>query len=126
MRRSSGKPRARSGSRGKYEIAAPEELRVAEGALTAKPTRHRTIRATDAARSFSDLINRVGYKGETFIIERGGKPMCELIPIATHRFTGSDFLALLETLPRPDAEFLDTVEKLARSQPTIGDSPWEG
>ena len=92
----------------------------------AKPAAHRTISATEAARSFSDLINRVGYKGECFIIERGGKPMGELRPIATDRFIGSDFLALLETLPRPAAEFLDTVEELTRSQSTIGDSPWGG
>lgn len=117
--------RTRPKSRGKYEILASEALRVAGGAPAAKHTGHQTISATDAARSFSDLINRVGYKGERFVIERGGKPMCELLPIATHRFTGSDFLALLEVLPRPAAEFLDAVERLALSQATIGDSPWE-
>jgi len=112
-------------TRGKYEILASDHLRVAEGTPAAKHIGARKISATDAARSFSDLINRVGYKGERFVIERGGKPMCELLPIATHRFTGNDFLALLDTLPRPAAEFLDAVEHLALSQATIGDSPWE-
>lgn len=51
--------------------------------------------------------------------------MDELKPIAIRRFTGSDFLALRETLPRPAAEFLDTLEELARSQATMGDSPSE-
>lgn len=51
--------------------------------------------------------------------------MCELTPIDTRRFTGSDFLALLAALPHPDAEFLDAVEELALSQPMIGESPWE-
>ena len=112
--------------RGKYEIATGEDLRVAEGAPATKHAERRTISATVAARSFSDLINRVGYKGERFLIERGGKPMCELVPIATNRFTGGDFLEVLAALPRPAAEFLDTVEQLALSQPAIGDSPWEG
>ena len=32
----------------------------------------RIISATEAARSFSELLDRVCYRGETFIIERGG------------------------------------------------------
>lgn len=52
--------------------------------------------------------------------------MSEPKPIAIRRFTGSDFLALLETLPHPASEFLDVVEELTRSQPTIGDSSSEG
>jgi len=57
-----------------------------------------------------------------FAIERREQPMCELKPTAIRRFTGSDFLALLETLPHPAPEFLNAVEELARSQRTIGDS----
>jgi len=30
----------------------------------------------EAARSFSELINRVYQKGESFVIERGGEPIC--------------------------------------------------
>lgn len=73
---------------------------------------------------------RIGHMIETaaeierFIIERE-QSMDELKPIAIRRFTGSDFLALVEALPRPAAEFLDVVEELARSQASIGDSPSE-
>ncbi len=87
-------------------------------------SRH-VISATAAARSFSELVSRVRYKGETYLIEKGGRPMCELSPVANSRFTGADFLALLGTLPKPAAEFLDTVEEAIRCQAMIESSSWE-
>lgn len=107
--------------RARYEVRIEDAAVVAES-VPPGPT---TISATEAARSFSDLINRVGYKGERFIIERGGKPMCEISPIDKHRITGHDLLALLASLPRPAGEYLDAVEEVARAQPTVGSSPWE-
>lgn len=115
------RPGAATRRRARYEVS-PEDAPVVAESTPDGPT---TISATEAARSFSDLINRVGYKGERFIIERGGRPMCEMSPIDKHRFTGRDLLALLASLPRPDGEFLDAVEEIARAQPAVGDSPWE-
>lgn len=85
---------------------------------------HRVISATAAARSFSELISRVRYKGETYIVEKGGRPMCELSPVESSRFTGADFLAILGTLPKPAEEYLAAVEDVTRHQPTIESSPW--
>ena len=39
-----------------------------------------SVTATQVARSFSDFINRVHYKGETFVIERGGETIAQLSP----------------------------------------------
>ena len=38
------------------------------------------ISATKAARNFFELMNRVRYRSESFIVERGGKPICEILP----------------------------------------------
>ena len=40
------------------------------------------IKVTQAARQFSELLNRVAYQGSTFELERGGKPVARLVPVA--------------------------------------------
>jgi antitoxin (DNA-binding transcriptional repressor) of toxin-antitoxin stability system len=47
------------------------------------------ISATEAARSFSELINRVHDRGESFVVERGGKPICEIVPAKPPGFSGA-------------------------------------
>jgi antitoxin (DNA-binding transcriptional repressor) of toxin-antitoxin stability system len=83
------------------------------------------VSATEAARNFSELMNRVKYRGESFIIERGGESVCELRPAAPAKFTGADLASLLKSLPPIDDEYLDVVEALARSTSMLPDSPWE-
>ncbi len=60
-----------------------------------------TITATQARDRFSDIINRVLYRGEEFIVEKQGKPAA-LITKPTRqeqqpakKFTGADFLVEL-------------------------------
>lgn len=84
-----------------------------------------TISATQAARTFSDLLNRIHYRGETFVIERGGEPICEISPVKPPRFTGADLLTLLRSLPKPDTGYWDAVEEAMQEEPTIPESPWE-
>lgn len=98
---------------------------VAEGSAGESLSAARRVSATDAARNFSDLINRVAYAGERFVIERGGKAMCELRSVEARRFTGADFLALLSTLARPSEEFLAAVEEITRRQDAVQPSAWE-
>lgn len=85
----------------------------------------KVLSATEASRNFSELLNRVKYRGESFILERGGDPVAELRPATPTRFTGADLAALLRSLPPIDEEFLRTVEELTRTQPTLPESPWE-
>jgi antitoxin (DNA-binding transcriptional repressor) of toxin-antitoxin stability system len=80
------------------------------------------ISATDAARRFSEVVNRGRYRNETFVVKRGGEPVCEIVPVRGKTFTGRDFVGLLRSLPHPDKEYLDTVEKHVRSQPKTAKS----
>jgi antitoxin (DNA-binding transcriptional repressor) of toxin-antitoxin stability system len=84
-----------------------------------------TLSATQAARTFSDLLNRVRYRGEAFVIERGGEPVCEISPVKPPRFTGADLAALLRSLPKPDAGFWDAVEEATRQETGVPRSAWE-
>ena len=83
------------------------------------------VTATQAARSFSDFINRVHYNGETFVIERGGETIAKLSrPDAVHKFRARDFVANLKSLPKVDDDFAADVEKGIKSQPPVEGSRW--
>jgi len=70
------------------------------------------ISATKTARSFSELMNRVRYRGESFVVERGGKPICEILPAQPPKFSGRELADLLRSLPKPDEEYFALVERL--------------
>jgi antitoxin (DNA-binding transcriptional repressor) of toxin-antitoxin stability system len=60
----------------------------------------RDVSATEAARSFSDLLDAVEHHGEGFAIIRRGKAVARLIPVG--QGSGRDVKALLaEFVPDP-------------------------
>ena len=83
------------------------------------------ISATEAARSFSDLINRVFYRSEEFVIERGGQPVCRIVPAGTTKFTVRDMVEFLKTAPKPDPEYWDVLEDINHNQAPMPKSPWD-
>jgi len=87
--------------------------------------RGRVITATEAARSFSALLDRVQHRGEVFIVERGGTAVCEIAPVGPPSFRLSDLGALLASGPRPDSEYWNELDRLVRDQTTVAPSPWE-
>jgi len=82
------------------------------------------ISATDAARRFSEVLNRVRYRNETFIVKRGGEPVCEIVPVRSKAVTGSELVKLLRSLPHPGKDYLDAVERHVRKQPRAEKSKW--
>jgi antitoxin (DNA-binding transcriptional repressor) of toxin-antitoxin stability system len=87
--------------------------------------RIRSISATEAARSFSELLDRISYRGESFVIERGGEPVCEMSHVKPLRFTGADLLSLLYALPKPDSGYWDALAEATKQRETVPESPWE-
>jgi antitoxin (DNA-binding transcriptional repressor) of toxin-antitoxin stability system len=83
------------------------------------------VSATEAVRTFSDLLNRIRYRGEEFVVERAGEPVCRMSPAqAPKRLLLTDLLALLQEIPKPDAGFGADVKRVARSQGRAPRSPW--
>lgn len=109
-------------------MAKNPSKRPKSGLIREPPTEYqatRRVSATEAARNFSELLNRVRYRGESFIIERSGRSIGELRPAAPPRVAGADLVALLRSLPAVDEDFLTIVEETARNQPPMPESPWE-
>jgi len=66
------------------------------------------ISATDAARSFSDLLNQVRYQGAEFDIVRGKEVVARLVPAAPAGGVALDRLGeLVRSLPRLGAREAD-------------------
>lgn len=83
------------------------------------------ISATEAVRSFSEIVNRVRYRGESFVVERGGETVCRIEPAVPSGPTMAEFVELLRTAPAPDAEFKDDVNAVIDHQPEIPQTSWE-
>lgn len=84
------------------------------------------VSATEAARSFSDLLNRIRYRGEEFVVERAGEPICRMTPAApTKMLSLRELAALLREVPKADPGFASDVRRAARGQGRPPRSPWE-
>ena len=89
------------------------------------------IKATDAVRAFSEILNSVKYHHESYTIVRGGKPAAVLVPVETSpaRKTLGELKAVLSNIPRlgKDAEsFLHDIEEGGRNQPHVPEkTAWE-
>ena len=82
------------------------------------------ITSTVAARNFSDILNRVAYRGESFVVERSGRPVCRIVPVETKGMSVREFAEVLESAPKPDPGYWDDVEKAIRDQPSLPDVRW--
>lgn len=83
---------------------------------------------TDAIRNFSDYLNRVAYRGERFLLVRGGKEVAELGPVRSG-VRVSDLAELLSSLPHLNEEetaaFAADIEAARRSMKTDEPrNPW--
>jgi prevent-host-death family protein len=64
--------------------------------------------ATDAARSFSDLLNRVA-SGEEIEVTRSGAAVAIISPRKSPSISAERFRELIATAPEPDTGFLDEI-----------------
>jgi prevent-host-death family protein len=82
------------------------------------------ISATDAARKFSELLNRVRYRGDQFEVVRGGVVIARIVPAAASKGpTVRSLFAALGNAERPDPGFADDLEAVQADQQTAND-PW--
>lgn len=86
-----------------------------------------TLTATQLARNLSDVLNRVEYKGERFIIERNGERVATLGPTdAASARTVRDFVQFVQSLSPANPDYLDALEAIQANQPLSldGSTQW--
>jgi antitoxin (DNA-binding transcriptional repressor) of toxin-antitoxin stability system len=69
----------------------------------------RTVPATEAAKTFGALVDRVRESGAIYQVESRGQVVAEIGP-PRRRFTVGEFRALIARGPRAPAELLDAIE----------------
>ena len=84
------------------------------------------IAATEAAKNFGRLVNRVHQERVTYIVERGGEPVAQIGPVERRTSTLADFKEWARTAPRVDEEYLRAVEDAVRrhNKPRVPRNPW--
>jgi len=91
--------------------------------------RAKEVTATEAARSLGDLLARVRYRGETFLIRRGRKVVAWLGPVPVEPVAGpilAERLRSRRRLAPAEAEaFARDVESARRSVNKPPGEPWE-
>jgi prevent-host-death family protein len=81
------------------------------------------ISATELARRLGDILGRVRYRGESFIVERNGTPVARLEPVGgVPRATVRDALAAWRA-GEPDPAFADALERVGSADRPPED-PW--
>ncbi len=73
----------------------------------------RRISATDLARTFGDVLGRVRYRRDSFVIEREGDAVARLVPLPGEA-GGSvrEAIAAWHSGGEPDPEFAEVLEKV--------------
>jgi len=79
------------------------------------PTR---ITATEASRQFSDILNRVRYRGESFVVERSGEVVARIAPIGkdVRPTLSKDLAAFFKSRKRGDLELAKQWERAVEGQ----------
>jgi antitoxin (DNA-binding transcriptional repressor) of toxin-antitoxin stability system len=87
----------------------------------------RTITATEAAKNFGRLVNRVSEERVTYTVERGGRPVAQISPIDVPFSTIGDLKSWIHHHPMVDEEYLTAVEAaVARHNvPRVRRNRWE-
>ena len=78
--------------------------------------------ATEAARTFSDVLNRVAA-GDEVEVTRSGAPVAIIGPPTARLLSAERFRELVATAPQPDDDFVRDV-RAARSSVGPPASPW--
>ncbi len=82
------------------------------------------LSATELARKLGDVLGRIRYMGDTFLIERNGNPVARIVPVAEHPPTSlREAVAAWCGAGEPDLEFADALDRVADAD-RAPESPW--
>jgi antitoxin (DNA-binding transcriptional repressor) of toxin-antitoxin stability system len=82
------------------------------------------VSATEIVRRFSEILNSIKYRGDSYTIIRGGKPVASIRPVETplKERTLGELKALLRHIPRLGVEaghFEDDLKEIMAHQPSM-------
>lgn len=81
------------------------------------------LSATEVARRFSEVLNRVAA-GEEIEVTRAGAPVAVISPPKTRLVSAERFRDLLAAAPAVDDDFGEDLRRLRRQAGVVPESPW--
>lgn len=89
----------------------------------------RVVTATETARNFGAIIDRVREERAVYVVERGGTPVAEIGPVKAKTVTIRDFAELVRSgsVPSPGEDYLTAVEEgiALYNRPEVPENRWE-
>jgi len=83
------------------------------------------ITATELARRLGDILGRIRYQGESFTVERNGKPVARLTPIREPQpATVAEAFAAWKEAIGTDPDLADDLERVCAADQPPG-NPWD-
>jgi prevent-host-death family protein len=83
-----------------------------------------TVSATELVRTLGDVLARVRYRGDSFVIERNGDPVARLSPVPeSPAVSAGEAFAAWRSAGDPDSAFATDLD-LVGSLDAPPDSPW--
>jgi prevent-host-death family protein len=83
-----------------------------------------SITATELARNLGDVLAKVRYRRESFVIERNGVAVARIVPVERDRTATLADLIAIWTSFEPDPEFADDLERVNKAD-RPPENPWE-
>lgn len=90
--------------------------------------KEQVLSVTEAARGFSDLVNRVRYRGESAVLTKNGRAVARLVPVGPPPITGAELCKRWKPgsllTPKEADDFARDIEEGRRFfKPYV--SPWD-
>jgi prevent-host-death family protein len=82
------------------------------------------ISATELARRLGDVLGRIRYRGDSFVVEKNGDPVARLVPVPGKSLTTvREALTAWRAAGKPDRTFAVDLERIgAADAPPV--NPW--
>ncbi len=82
------------------------------------------ISATELARRLGDVLGRIRYRGDSFLVERNGDLVARLVPVPEATVTTlAEAVAAWRDAGEPEPDFADDLERVG-SWDRPPDDPW--
>lgn len=83
-----------------------------------------TVTATELARNLGDVLARVRYRRESFVVAKNGRPVARVVPVAGAPIGTLQDVLDVWTRPPADNEFADVLERVGRAD-VAPENPWD-
>lgn len=83
------------------------------------------LSATELARKVGEVLGRIRYRRDSFVVEKNGEPVARIVPVASPTLPSvKEVLAAWTDAGEPDAAFATDLTRVAASDQAPA-NPWD-